>query len=790
MKLIQLSIRTLYRFKVYTVINIIGLSLSLACVILIFNYIKQESCVDSYTPNKDRIGILVQEYKDNVNKTTVIGGPFKDKDIEAMTTFMWFNKDYILMDQEAIDVETIVADSLFLKVTDLPMKYGKAESWAIHPQTTFISEKLSEKLFGTMNPVGKVICYSTGDPLTIAGVISDKGGKRTLHFDMLVPETLQESWEFHFPMNIALIRNDATFASINKRHAIYQQSTNGPVEFRYQLLPIRDVYFHPAIDTWQNMLRKGNLTHLHLLGIVAILILIVGVFNFMSLYTVIILKRGREFGLKKIFGSNSKQLFYQLYIENCSLTILSTFIAWFLIEVSTKPLERYLEIARQSDILFDLGITIVFISILPLITSIYPFLKYKYNTPIHSLRKIYDGGKSTVMRYLYLCIQYIIAFILIVVSMYFAKQLNEMIHMDLGYNTDSIIKVQFERYERKQPTTESEFLKQNALRKSSKERIQAAMDASPLFTSWNYSLSPYEYFTETPVLFRKPGDSDFKALYCVPITEKVMNFHEFHLIEGRLWDDDLEREGDAKLILNRTAMQLYGFKNITDAQLEPQQPLWPRNDLGSYQIVGVVDDYYCGHLSKPILPMAFTYGETYLAQIPLQARISSGHQTEAIAFLEKLHHETADGAFNYTFAEDEVKNLYKLDKQTAIVYSFFACLAVIISSIGLFGLSLFDIQQKYREIALRKVNGATIKEILPLLLQKYIRLLAISFIIAIPISYAGIVVYLENIAYKASVSWWLFAIATIIVSLISILTLCYQVVKAVRINPAEVIKNE
>lgn len=362
--------------------------------------------------------------------------------------------------------------------------------------------------------------------------------------------------------------------------------------------------------------------------------------------------------------------------------------------------------------------------------------------------------------------------------------------MDLGYNTDSIIKVQFERYERKQPTSESEFLKQNALRKSSKERIQAAMDASPLFTSWNYSLSPYEYFTETPALFRKPGDSDFKALYCVLITEKAMNIHEFHLIEGRLWDDDLDREGDAKLILNRTAMQLYGFKNITDAQLEPQQPLWPRNDLGSYQIVGVVDDYYCGHLSKPILPMAFTYGETYLSQIPLQARISSGHQTEAIAFLEKLHHETADGAFNYTFAEDEVKNLYKSDKQTAIVYSFFACLAVIISSIGLFGLSLFDIQQKYREIALRKVNGATIKDILPLLLKKYIRLLAISFIIAIPISYAGIVVYLENFAYKASVSWWLFAIAAIIVSLISILTLCYQVAKAVRINPAEVIKSE
>ncbi|MEG1563947.1 MAG: FtsX-like permease family protein [Bacteroides sp.] len=792
MKLIQLSIRTLYRFKIYTAINIFGLALSLACVIVIFHYVMQENSVDSYSPAKDRIGLLVQEYKDNVNKTAVIGGAFDDAGIEAMSSFMWLNKDYIAIDKEHMDVETIVADSLFIKATDLPMKYGKAESWYSHPQTTFITEDLSLKLFGTINPIGKVIQYSTGDPLTVTGVISMEGGKRSLHFDMLVPESLQEFWDFQFPMNIALIRPEVTFNDINKRHATFLPSSTGggAVDSRYQLLPMREVYFHPAIDIWQNMLQKGNLTHMYLLILVAVLILIVGVFNFMNLYTVVLLKRSKEFGLKKIFGSNSKQMFSQLYAENFCLTLISLFIAWFLVEISAKPLNQYLEVTQQSAFMFDAGISIVFLCLLPLITSIYPYIKYGYNTPIRSLQEIYTGEKSTMIRNSYLSIQYIVTFTLIVVSLFFVKQLYEMTHQDLGYHTESIIKANFERYERKQATTEDEYLKQKDLRKSSEERIRTAMNASPLFAAWNYSLSPYEYFTETPAHFRKLNDANYQSLYCIPITDNEMMFHGFHLIEGRLWDADVDHEGDAKLILNRKAMQLYELKEIADNQLEPQQPLWPRKDLSPYQIVGVVEDFYCGHLSKPILPMAFTYGKTYLPQIPLQASIIPGHEVEAIAFLEKLHHETADGAFNYVLAKNEVENLYKSDKQAAIVYSFFAFIAILISSVGLFGLSLFDIRQRYREIALRKVNGATIKEILPLLLKKYAIILAISFCVAIPISFWGITTYLEDFAYKASISWWIFGIAATIVSLISILTLCYQVKKAVEVSPIVIMKNK
>ena len=733
---------------------------------------------------------MVQEYKNDINKTAVIGGPFEDTDITAMSTFMWFNKDYIIKDKEHIDVETIVADSLFLAVTDFPMKYGKAEVWASSPQTAFITEELGEKLFGDINPIGKTIEYSTGDPLTVTGVISKGGGKRSLHFDLLVPETLQKDWDFHFPMKMTLIRKGATFAAINARHSEFQPSPRAAnVEFRYQLLPMRDVYFHPAIEVWQNMLQKGNLTQLYLLTLVAILILIVGIFNFMSLYTVILLKRSKEFGLKKVFGNNSAQLFLQLYIENFCLTFVSLFIAWFFVEISAIPLNKYFDMAPQSNGMFSVVMTLVMLILLPLAASAYPFFKFRYNTPIHSLRRIYSTGKSSVVRNLYLSTQYIVTFILIVASIFFAKQLYEMTHVDLGYDTDAIVKVYFERYERKLPTTEAEYLKQVALRKSSKENISIAMNASPLFTAWNYSLSPYEYFTESPAMFRQPGEADFKQLYCIPITAQEMQFHGFHLSQGRLWNADIDHEGEAKLILNRKAMQLFGLEDV-NARLEPQQPVWPRRDLSPYQVIGIIEDFHCGHVSQPILPIAFIYGETYLPQIPLQAKIAAGHQQDAIAFLKNLHDENADGAFNYTLATEEVKNLYKSDRQVTLVYSFFAFMAILISSIGLFGLSLFDIQQRYREIAIRKVNGATLRKILFLLLKKYIIILVISFLIAIPLSYWGITMYLKEFAYKATISSWLFIVAAVIILAISMLTLIYQVKKAASINPASIMKTE
>lgn len=789
MKIIQLAIKTLCRFKMYTVINIIGLSLSMACVIIIFRYVEQELTIDSYSPNKDRIAFQIQENEDTPGVRPVIGTNFSDPDIECSSTMLWYNKDMISLGQERFDVATLVVDSNFMKVMEFPVCYGNASSLSESPQNVIITQSLANKLFANKNPIGEKITYSTGDPLTITGVINMQGRKSSMHFDILVSVALQEDWVASFPANVVLIRRGADVTTINKRHTVNEIDPQTGKEVRYQLMPIKKSYFDSSVVSYNNMLLHGNYKQLQKLLIVAILVLLIGTFNFMSLYTVILLKRGKEFGLKKIFGSTPGSLFIQLYVENLFLIAIALCFSWFLIEVSMGLIETEFGMTQQKDVLFDCILSVLFLFLLPGIAILIPFLRYGYVTPARSLQSMYTGRKLTVVRYLYLSIQYVITFTLVVLSLFFAKQLCEMLHTDTGYTTNNIIKAEFEIYDRKTPTTKEEFRASLSRREASYTQIEQQMNASPLFVAWGYNNLPYQYQIEnSDYKFKKPADNDYQPVALIPSTESTQKLYGFKLLEGRLWNDSIDHEGDAKLILNRKAMKLFGFKNLSEAALQSETPIWPVRDNSPYQIVGVIEDFYCEHLSKPVGPIAYMYCKTYSDQVPIVAAIVPGKQKEAIAFLKKLHDETMDGTFNYAFVKDEIKNLYRDDRQITIIYSAFALMGILISSLGLFGLSLFDIQQRYHEIALRKVNGAMVKNILPLLLRQYFLMLGISFVIAIPLSYWGIDVYLKDFAYRTNISWWLFALAAMIVSLISLLTLIYQVKKAAGINPATILK--
>ncbi|KAA6316992.1 Macrolide export ATP-binding/permease protein MacB, partial [termite gut metagenome] len=207
-------------------------------------------------------------------------------------------------------------------------------------------------------------------------------------------------------------------------------------------------------------------------------------------------------------------------------------------------------------------------------------------------------------------------------------------------------------------------------------------------------------------------------------------------------------------------------------------------------IVGVIKDFKTNHLSKGNIPLVISYNSPWLFD-PVIVSIVPGKRAEAVAFLQQLYDElVGEGNFQYGFLEDEISAIYDEDRRTTRIYVTFAVIAIVISCLGLFGLSLFDIRQRYREIALRKVNGATAREIFPLLLKKYVYVLGGAFVVAVPLSYLAIHKYLESFMHRAPVSWYLFAFAAGITALVSYVTLVWQVNKAVRINPAEVIKGE
>lgn len=274
-----------------------------------------------------------------------------------------------------------------------------------------------------------------------------------------------------------------------------------------------------------------------------------------------------------------------------------------------------------------------------------------------------------------------------------------------------------------------------------------------------------------------------------------MDMFGLKLKEGREWNDQ-DQFVQYKMIINETARKLFHITNIDEASMQSESRLWWSMgvDVGKnppFQVVGVIEDFRTGHLSKGDVPLAILYQEGGSATDPLIASIAKGKRKEAINFLKELHREVVgEGEFNYSFVEDEIEKLYEEDKRTTHIYVTFAGLAICISCLGLFGLSLYDIRQRYREIALRKVNGASGRQIALLLVRKYLYILGAAFVLAIPLIYYIIDDYTKDFAVRAPIGVGIFVIGFIFTVAISLGTLLWQIQKAVRLNPGQIMKNE
>lgn len=802
MKIIRLAIRTLLRFRLYTLINILGLALSLACTMIISRYVYQELTVNHFVNDLEHTYItIVQRDKEsnwrisgveNRNNETTFVNPLKSPSIQITSSFVILDNESIEVDKKGFNAVVYAVDSNFLKIMKLPIIMGNPATVLTTPQSAVISRPFAEKIFGKQNPIGKTIIHSSGKQITIDGVFDKPASKSSFNFDLLLSSNLQREW-MRMSQTIAVVYPGTDITKLNKQNTFMEMKA-WRCKIRYQFYPLNKLYFDKSIVTYDNIL-QGNYTNIIVLSIVAILILLVGVFNFVNIYTVLMLKRAREFGLKKVFGSGPVTMTGQLFAENMVMIGMALCISWAIIEVTNGLIEKQLGIPQLQNLTFDCLLSAGILLLLPAITSIFPFIRYNYATPISSLRSVNMSGNSIVSRTIFLIVQYIITFSLVVVATFFIKQLNFMLHADLGYRTTDIIKSQFHKYESSSVRmTGAEWDVRKKKEESQLAEIKHRMNESPLFTIWDYGDSPAE-FMHAGYKFKSP-EGEYKDIAVAFLSDKYFKLHGFQLKEGRLWNDSTDHWGDYNLIINETAKKLFDIKDIKTALLQPQDRLWWSSVSGDmntnppYRIVGVIEDFKGAHLSKATPPLVICYEEEGNYDNKLMAAIAEEKRQEAISFLKKLHDDTIGGEFEYTFLEDEIKSMYQEDKKVTSIYTTFALIAILISSLGLFGLSLFDVQQRYREIALRKVNGAQVKDIQRLLLRKYFILLGISFAVATPVAILAINKYLENFANRTALSWWIFVVAAVLTAGISLFTLVFQIRKAANSNPANILKSE
>jgi ABC-type antimicrobial peptide transport system permease subunit len=799
----QLSIiRTLFRFKTYTIINIVGLAVSVAATLIIVRYIHQELTVDHFCKDLDRLylltaqrsdgGIAIMDNTDRNHDPNFID-PMKNPEIEAYSYCVSFEDDYILFDNHRYQANVLVADSTFMQLMNYPVLSGITS--LRKPDEVIITRKYARHLFGDESPLGKQLVFSTGNALTIAGIVDEPDTKSSLQFDLLAPvnQGKYTDWS-RMGFCVARLAKGTDIAKYNEKISKPQSLIcfgNRPIQFR--LLSLKDFYFDKAVSSVSAAFQRGNKDHITVLSVVACMLLLVGIFNFINIYTVIILKRAREFGVKKVYGASGFQIFSQIYAENVCMVAVALLIIWMIVEVTAGMFASVYDIPVKSDVSFDLLLSFILLLGLPLVTSLFPFLRYNYSSPITSLRSVSVGGHSIVSRALFLFIQYVITFSLIVIALFFVRQLYTMLHTDLGYHTKDIISCRFLSFEtmNKRYSSDEEWQRDYDEIQHKEQVIRQKMDGCPYFAAWQYGDPPIQLEPQTTVECN--GEKHKMAITFA--SNGYMRMFGLKLKEGRMWNDK-DQFAQYKMIINETARKLFRIEKIDEASLQTESRLWWSQgiDLGKnppFQVVGVIEDFRTGHLSKGDAPLAILYEENGNPTDPLLATIVGGKRKEAIDFLKALRNEVlGEGEFEYSFVEDQVEKLYDDDKRTTRIYVTFAGLAICVSCLGLFGLSLYDIRQRYREIALRKVNGATGGQIALLLVRKYLYILGAAFVVAIPLVYYIINDYTKDFAVKAPIGVGIFVAGFILTSLISLGTLLWQVRKAVRINPGVIMKNE
>ena len=424
---------------------------------------------------------------------------------------------------------------------------------------------------------------------------------------------------------------------------------------------------------------------------------------------------------------------------------------------------------------------------LPLLTSLYPFIKYSCTPPTVSIRNISTSFRSVRIRMIFLSVQYILTFLLITLSLYFNKQLSVLLHTNPGFRTENILIAKL-IYESSDMNTYRSPDAREAQRKR-KQEIGNALSQCPFIECWysNYEniLSPTFNVTyqnskgEKATLKHEYVSPDFFKLYGIKVVEGEMPEYK-----------DNEDDRRKTIAVNRSALKALHYDNLDGAMIIEDYKERNSTDATMIPISTIVEDYYNGHLCSGIQPTIF---EIYPIQSGdlFQISYTPGRLSDLLKFLRDLEYRIyGSETFEYSLLENDVKAIYQKDKQVATIYIIFSGTAIAISCLGLFGISLFDIRQRYREIGIRKINGAQLNNLYSLLFRKYMVVLGIAFLLATPLAYYTINEYTRDFAVKAPLSIGIFAIGLTVVTFISMSTLFWQIRKAANINPASIMKNE
>ena len=775
-----IAIRNILRQKGYSIINIFGLAVGLASVILILLWVKYEFSYDHSHKNVDRIYRLGQTlfYSSGPLNTFSMPGPLsaavKENFPEVEESFRFKYSGMILRyEEKKFSEEIVYADKELFSVLTVDFIAGDPKAIFDDYFSVVISEKIAKKYFGSGNAIGKVLKFSSDKNFKVSGVFKDIPLNTSLRFDICIPlEHLEKDQDTKivygwnsFGTYILLkegITWDAAEAKLKNFYPIASGRTESTVEL--WLWPLTKSHLY-------NYSGGGMIDTIYMFILIASVILIIACINFINLATARSAKRSKEIGLRKVVGANRKQVATQFIGESIFTSFLSLFVAILLVSLILPSFNLFTE----KELIFDFADPIIVGSLIALtlftgmIAGIYPALYLSSFRPIIVLKGFSSKGKSgSMFRKILVVFQFTLSIVLIIGTIIIFKQLSFIQDRDIGLQNDNVIFIRMKG----EVNEKFELLKPILLTNPKIEYISRTSSLPFMVGSSTGSISWDGKAEEENIqLSFSSVDYDF---------EKTMGMK---MAEGRYFSEEFGTDSSA-VVINENAAKVMGLENPVGSWLS-----WGGGEDSRFTIIGVVKDYNFEHMSQEISPLVIFEAPQYCQFILIKLNKSDVKAT--IASIEEKWDELFPSyPFAYTFMDDRYRDMYEREEKSGELFKYFAFLAVFISSLGLFGLTSFLAEQKTREIGIRKVFGSSVSGIVRIMSKEFIILIIIANIIAWPLSWYLGRQLLDGYAYRTEMSWWIFLDATLISFIITFLTISYQSIKAARSNPLDALRYE
>ena len=806
---IIISLRAMTRFKSHTAINIASLALGLTCAITILRYVHQEVTTDSHYADLANTYIMLSEREgdsspslgcdENPNKEEGWGYPSRAPEVEEAAEFCILEQLTVEKDNQEFSLYGMAADSVFFSIARFPLLAGSNKLEGSND--IILTDEAARRLFPNVDPLGKTVKALRGEVFTVKGIVGKPACKSTVMFDIVFNYHRGDHWN-RISLKLLRLRPDTDIDDFNERNGQFFYSKIWQYNLRYQLFPMKELYFHPSYGLWMDeQTCKGNASNVRILSIAAAILLFIGIFNFVNVYTAILLRRGKEMNIRRIYGATRSHIFACLFVENLVQVAAGLFLAWMVIDASQPLMERYLGIPQMDYKAFDWQASLALLVGLPFVTTLYPFWKHVHKAPITSMQSVGAMSRPGMSRDVFLFLQYVITSTLAVFAIYFISHLNYILHTDMGYNTRNIVTATLSSEEGTYNIrNEEEWEKMQEEMHHKARLLPIRLNESPLITHWSCPRGmPYQMVAGArgTNIIHNGQSLEVIGGDLTPGYQAIMNYE---LVAGRMFTD--KDEWTAYIcIINESMARLLGISDLAEAYVQPARRLW-LNSMPEYEkemktnppyrVVGIIKDFKTGHPTMPTQPIYFTPEKDGFSLPPFAfyASYPEGRRAEVVDFLVKLHAEVGNGELKYSFIEDELAAVFDDDRRTVHIYTTFSVVAIVISCLGLLGLSLFDIQRRRREIALRKVHGSTVSQIFGLLMKRYIIIMTTAFAVSIPLALWLINIYTADFASCAPIGIWIFLTVALLIGGISTGALYVQVRRAAHIPPAEAITME